>query len=63
MKLKKVEGGHSTATFSFTRATPRTQKRALEGHRRLNRRAQAMQRRDLKRAFDLMHKNIWGWWD
>jgi hypothetical protein len=25
--------------------------------------ADAMRGRDLKRAFDLMYRHIWGWWD
>lgn len=30
---------------------------------KLRRRAEFMERNDLKKAFALMHKNIWGWWD
>lgn len=49
--------------IKYQRETPRNAKKIRIESSRLWRQAERMQHRDLKRAFDLMLKNIWGWWD
>jgi hypothetical protein len=53
----------TTVTFKFTKETPQNAKRIHSLHHRLYLKAQKMQKDDLREAFNLMHKNIWGWWD
>jgi hypothetical protein len=49
--------------FVFARETPRNRKQVHREFSRLQRRAAAMQQADMKRAFTLMSKNIWNWWN
>lgn len=61
---KKVPGARSAPVeFKYTRETSANAKQIRKESLRLCRQAELMQRRDLKRAFELMFKNIWGWWD
>jgi hypothetical protein len=50
-------------TFKFAKETPQNSKRIHAQHTRLWVKAGKMQQDDLKKAFELMHKNIWNWWD
>jgi hypothetical protein len=50
-------------TFKYQRETPNNARRIHREAHRLWLRAERMQRRDLEKAFTLMLKNIWGWWD
>lgn len=54
---------YSAITFKFAKETPRNSKSAHAQHHQLWIKAEKMQRDDLKKAFELMHKNIWNWWD
>lgn len=68
-RLKMVSGksvpgrNYTTAILKFTKETTQNSKKIHRQHRRLWEKAHKMQQDDLKTAFELMHKNIWGWWD
>ena len=49
--------------FKYQRETPKNSAVIRKESRRLWKQAERMQHYDLKKAFDLMQKNIWGWWD
>ncbi len=49
--------------FKYTRETPANSKQIRRESLRLWRRAERMQHRDLRKAFNLMLRDIWGWWD
>ena len=50
-------------TIKYTKETLQNSKHLRKENSRLHKRATRMQNTDLKKAFNLMHKNIWGWWD
>jgi len=62
---KKSEYGPNwlTSISKFTKETPQNRKRLHAQYARLWTKASKMQQDDLKKAFDLMNKNIWNWWD
>lgn len=47
----------------FKNETPKNSKIIHREFLRLHGRADKMRYNELKKAFDLMSKNIWGWWD
>lgn len=49
--------------FRFERETEEHSAEIRSEHYRLLELADQQQRDDLKKAFDLMTENIWGWWD
>jgi hypothetical protein len=59
----QTDGKSSQIKMLFTRETPRNTKRVRREFVRLHRKAEAMQRAELRRAFNLMSKDIFGWWD
>ena len=61
MKSEKNQGkkGYSSVSFVFTKETPKNSSPAHKEFNRLQRKADQMQRTDLKRAFELMNKNLW----
>lgn len=59
----RVDSRGVPVTFKFERETPGNSKQIHREHLRLWRKAELMQHSDLKKAFDLMLKDIWGWWD
>jgi hypothetical protein len=65
MISKKSEVGKnlSEVTFEYTKETPQNRKQIRSEHHKLFIKAKKMQQDDLKKAFALMHKNIWNWWD
>ncbi len=65
MKFKKAKPGekYTTLDLKYAKETPRNAAKIHAEGSRLYRRAHKMQRNDLKKAFDLIFKNIWGWWD
>ena len=52
-----------TSKSKFNKETPQNSKRLHVQYARLWTKASKMQQDDLKKAFDLMNKNIWNWWD
>jgi len=64
MVTKKVKGKpYHAVKCNFTKETETNSKEIHKEFSKLRRRAEFMQRNDIKKAFALMHKNIWGWWD
>lgn len=68
-RLKMITGKselgtkYSSLTFKYTKETSRNSKKIRKEFRRLIKKENQMRLNDLRRAFNLMHKNIWGWWD
>jgi hypothetical protein len=50
-------------TLKFEKETQRNSALLRRKHIALMLKAERMRRRDLSKAFKLMEKNIWGWWD
>jgi len=55
--------GHSMVTIHRAKVTPKNEKAFKSEFKKLVRKEDQMRQADLNRAFDLMKKNIWGWWD
>ena len=49
--------------FKFAKETPQNHQKINREFIKLRKKADRMRIRDLNRAFDLMKKHIWGWWD
>jgi hypothetical protein len=62
-KKSEYGPGWFSSISKFTKETPQNSKRLHAQYARLWTKASKMQQDDLKRAFDLMNKNIWNWWD
>ncbi|HLD99946.1 MAG TPA: hypothetical protein VJB59_06790 [Bdellovibrionota bacterium] len=61
---KRIKGRNSVeATVVYPRENPRNREQIARESLRLSKLEDELRRKDLKRAFDLMLKNIWGWWD
>jgi hypothetical protein len=62
---EKIQKGQkfTTVHFKFTKETPRNREKLHREFHKLIRKADRTRERELSRAFDLMKKNIWGWWD
>jgi hypothetical protein len=65
MKFKKpAKGARGIEVNSFfDRETPQNSKQLRREFRVLMRRADRLKQRDLAKAFGLIQKNIWCWWD
>lgn len=65
MTFGKREIGKASVPLiiKYRNETSANAKRIRRESNRLYKRAWLMQQRDLKMAFALMQKNIWGWWD
>lgn len=64
VKLPHEKGAKSIPiTIRYQRETPKNSKEIHRKVRRLHRKAERMKVRDLRKAFDLMNRNIWRWWD
>lgn len=50
-------------TYRYPKETPRNSIKIRQEAIKLYKKADKMKVNDLKKAFDLMIKNIWGWWD
>ncbi len=50
-------------TIRYQKETPENSQQIHLEARRLYEKAERMKIKDLKKAFDLMCRNIWGWWD
>ena len=50
-------------TIRYQKETPQNSHKLHREAMRLFRKAERMKTMDLKKAFGLMHKEIWGWWD
>lgn len=68
-KLKMISGKAEPGaksvpvTFKYSKETPENSKRIRKEFRQLIRKENQMRLNDLRKALNLMHKNIWGWWD
>ena len=68
-RLKMISRGakkgekYVAVTLKFAKETQRNSALLRRKHNALIIKAERMQRRDLSKAFKLMEKNIWGWWD
>lgn len=60
---KKDTGVPNTVSCDFVWPKAKSQKRARLAFRRAGEKADRMKETDLKRAFELLAKNMWGWWD
>lgn len=58
------KGAQSTpVVFRYQKENPRNSERIHREGMRLHQKAEKMRMSDLRKAFHLMNKNIWGWWD
>jgi hypothetical protein len=60
---KKLPNGNVMTSSRHKNATPKDEADASRSMRAAFRRADRARERDLRRAFDLMAKNIFSWWD
>lgn len=61
---KPIKGGRAVpVTIAYSKETSRNRNQITKESLRLSKLEDQLRRQDLKRAFDLMLKHIWGWWD
>lgn len=66
MKTKPVEGADYLVEAVFYYPKAKTKRQQDAAHRQMNKihkRADKAREDDLKKAFDLLRRDIWGWWD
>lgn len=61
--IKEKGESYTRVTTYYTKETPENLKQLKKERMALNKKCLDQKHADLKKAFDLMHKNIWGWWD
>lgn len=64
IKLPHEKGVHAVpVTIRYQKETAENSQQIHREVKRLYQKAERMKINDLKKAFDLMCRNIWGWWD
>ena len=55
--------GLAPVTIKYPKETPRNRKQRIRESIRIDREERRLREEDLKKAFRLMEKNLWNWWD
>lgn len=64
IKLPREKGARGVpVVIRYPKKTPQNSRQIHRAAMKLFKKAERMKSNDLKKAFDLMRKDIWGWWD